>query len=96
MNQQTESGTVNCDGYHLPEVGPEPTDAQQISRTAALDLQVGAEGGMYVDRLDEFWNKQSYKLEVLGGVTNRGAVLRKLYERYLEGFERMIVSQGLK
>ena len=61
-----------------------------------LFKQVGAEGGMYVDRLDEFWNKQSYKLEVLGGVTNRGAVLRKLYERYLEGFERMIVSQGLK
>ena len=61
-----------------------------------LFKQVGAEGGMYVDRLDEFWNKQSYKLEVLGGITNRGAVLRKLYERYLEGFERMIVSQGLK
>ena len=60
-----------------------------------LFKQVGADGGMYIDRADEFWNKQSYRLEVLSGATNRGAVLRKIYERYLEGFERMVVSQGI-
>ena len=60
-----------------------------------LFKQVGAEGGMYVDREDEWWNKQAYKLEILSGAINRGSVLRKIYERYLEGFERKIMSEGV-
>ena len=60
-----------------------------------LFKQVGAEGGMYVDREDEWWNKQAYKLEILSGAINRGSVLRKIYERYLEGFERKIMSESV-
>ena len=50
---------------------------------------------VYVDREDEWCNKQAYKLEILSGAINRGSVLRKIYERYLEGFERKIMSESV-